>query len=255
MEMTIRTGFTRQRDGSQVGQLSYTDRISMAASILGGTALAIYGFSRRNWKGVSLAAGGAYLAYRAIAGNIDPDQRQIRIGFTINRQPDEVYNFVRDRQNWPRFIQGAQLKSEDGRFLSLTWGKRIGFRGACEAEITDEQPSQYIAWSSRPGSVDHRGVLHFRPTPGNRGTEISIAMEFKTPGAPISKAWSLLQGADPEQQIKESLRHVKQLLEAGEIPTTAGQSSGRRGIKGAALRRIYREPVAQVKTETRLAGD
>src|SRR5436190_23490139 len=103
--MTIRTGFTRERDGSQVGQLSYTDRISMAASILGGTALAIYGFSRRNWKGIGVAAGGAYLAYRAIAGNIDLDQRQIRIGFTINRPQEEVYNFVRDRLHWPRFSQ------------------------------------------------------------------------------------------------------------------------------------------------------
>jgi uncharacterized membrane protein len=253
--MTIRTGFTRQRDGSQIGQLSYTDRISMAASVLGGMALAIYGISRRSWKGIGLAAGGAYVAYGAVAGNLKPEQRQIRIAFTINRPPEEVYNFVRDRQNWPRFIQGPQLQSQDGKFLSVTWGKRMGFRGACEAEITDEQPGEFIAWSSRPGSVDHRGVLHFQPSPGDRGTEISIAMEFRTSAAPINRAWASLQSTDPEQQIRESLRHVKQLLEAGEIPTTIGQSSGRRGIKGAALRRIYREPVAEVRTETRLAGD
>ena len=121
-----------------------------------------------------MGAGGAYVAYRAVAGNFEPNQRQIRIAFTISRPPEEVYNFVRDRQNWSRFIQGAQLKSEDARLLSLTWGKRMGFRGSCEAEITDEQPGQYIAWTSRPGSVDHRGVLHFRAAPGDRGTEISI---------------------------------------------------------------------------------
>ena len=252
--MTIRTGFTRERDGSQVGKLSYTHRISMAASVLGGTALAIYGISRRGWRAIALGAGAAYVAYRAMAGNFEPNQRQIRIAFTISRPPEEVYNFVRDRQNWSRFIQRAQLQSEDARLLSLTWGKRMGFRGSCEAEITDEQSGQYIAWSSRPGSVDHRGVLHFRAAPGDRGTEISIAMEIRSPGAPISRAWTLLQGEDPEQQIRESLRHVKQLMEVGEIPTTVGQPSGRRGVTGAALRRLYREPVAE-KTETRLAGD
>jgi uncharacterized membrane protein len=31
----------------------------------------------------------------------------------------------------------------------------------------------------------------------------------------------------PEQQAREDLRHFKQLMEAGEIPTTAGQPAGR----------------------------
>src|SRR5207244_11193629 len=109
--MTIRTGFTRERDGSQVGKLSYTHRISMAASVLGGTALAIYGISRRGWKGIGLGAGGAYVAYRAMAGNFEPNQRQIRIAFTIIRPSEEVYKFVRDRQNWSRFLKVARVKS------------------------------------------------------------------------------------------------------------------------------------------------
>lgn len=56
--------------------------------------------------------------------------------------------------------------------------------------------------------------------------------------------------------MRESLRHVKQLLEAGEIPTTIGQPVGRRGLKGAAMRVIYRErPSEDAVEQTRLAGD
>jgi uncharacterized membrane protein len=195
------------------------------------------------------------MAYRAVAGNLKPEQRQIRIAFTVNRPPQEVYNFVHNRQNWPRLMPGMQLQSEDGKFLSLTWRKHMSFSGTWEAEITDEQPGNYIAWSSRPGSMDHRGVIHFRPAPGSRGTEVAIALEFKSPADSLGTAWAALQGQDPVQRIRESLRRLKQLMETGEIPTTAGQPFGARGMKGAALRRIYREPAIEVKTQTRLAGD
>jgi hypothetical protein len=36
-----------------------------------------------------------------------------------------------------------------------------------------------------------------------------------------------LLGAEPAQLIKEDLRRLKQVMEAGEIPTTEGQTSGR----------------------------
>jgi hypothetical protein len=35
-------------------------------------------------------------------------------------------------------------------------------------------------------------------------------------------------GEDADQQIREDLRRFKQLMEAGEIPTTVGQPHGRR---------------------------
>jgi hypothetical protein len=36
-----------------------------------------------------------------------------------------------------------------------------------------------------------------------------------------------LTGVDPKQLVKDDLRRLKQLLEAGEVATIAGQSSGR----------------------------
>src|SRR5207237_1200764 len=81
----------------------------------------------------------------------------------------------------------------------------------------------------------------FRKAPGNRGTEVSVALEYKAPGGAIARSLAALVGWEPEQVVRESLRHLKQLTEAGEIPTTAGQPVGRRGMKGAALRVLYRE--------------
>jgi len=43
-------------------------------------------------------------------------------------------------------------------------------------------------------------------------------------GATVAK----LFGEAPDQQISDDLRRFKQLMEAGEVATTEGQSSGRR---------------------------
>jgi len=55
--------------------------------------------------------------------------------------------------------------------------------------------------------------------------------------------------------VRESLRRLKLLMEAGEIPTTAGQPVGSRGLSGVTKRVIYREPQTEAAAETRLAGD
>ena len=56
-----------------------------------------------------------------------------------------------------------------------------------------------------------------------------------TPPAPavilhIDAAVKLTRRQQPQMMVREDLRRFKQLLEAGEIPTTEGQPSGRRNI-------------------------
>jgi uncharacterized membrane protein len=104
--------------------------------------------------------------------------------------------------------------------------------------------------------LEHRGVIHFKQAPGNRGTEVSVALEYKAPAGPIARGLASLVGWGPEQVVRESLRHLKQLMEAGEIPTTKGQPSGARGIRGTAKRIMFREgPSEQAVEQTRMAGD
>lgn len=143
----------------------------------------------------------------------------------------------------------------DGR-LRLTIGKPAGIDLESRVEITDHKPGEYIAWASDELMLEHRGVIRFDKAPGARGTEVKVALEFKAPAGPIARALASLVGWEPEQLVRESLRHLKQLLEAGEIPTTVGQPVGQRGLKGAAMRVIYRErPSEDAIEQARLAGD
>ena len=58
----------------------------------------------------------------------------------------------------------------------------------------------------------------------------------------------------PEQQIREDLRRFKALIEAGELPTTEGQPSGRRSLKIRSMEPFDREMLGNRQLNTQRAG-
>jgi uncharacterized membrane protein len=54
-----------------------------------------------------------------------------------------------------------------------------------------------------------------------------VDLEYRPPAGVIGAAMAKLSGRTPQREIDESLRRFKQLMEAGEIITTDGQSAGR----------------------------
>jgi hypothetical protein len=66
------------------------------------------------------------------------------------------------------------------------------------------------------------------PAPGGRGTEVTVPLEYSPPLGPAGAMVASLFGGAPDQHVREDLRRFKALMEAGETPTTEGQSSGRR---------------------------
>jgi uncharacterized membrane protein len=85
-----------------------------------------------------------------------------------------------------------------------------------------------IAWRTLDGAqVQHAGSVWFKEAPAGRGTELRVELQYNPPAGMIGAALAHLWGKDPDQQIHEDLHRMKQILEAGEIPTTEGQPRGR----------------------------
>jgi uncharacterized membrane protein len=252
MTITTRRTDFRQSDFSQRPD---SPKLATAAYVLGGTAIAAYGITRRNWAGAALAVGGASLIFYGINDAIRPYSGRVRVSYTIGAPVEAVFAYVRNPETWSRFLQGLGMESTGDETLKLTFGEPAGFKIISEARVTDEGKGEFIAWCSGAGPLQHRGVVRFRPAPGERGTEISLAFEFEAPAGPVARAVAQFVGWDPEQMARESLRHLKELLEAGEIPTTNNQPVGARGFKGAALRVLYREAPTEGSAKTRMAGD
>jgi uncharacterized membrane protein len=98
-----------------------------------------------------------------------------------------------------------------------------------DAEIFNDEPGHLIAWRSLPGSeIATAGSVKFTTVAQGKATEVRINEKFDPPGGQLGLALAKVLGSDPDELIRETLRAFKQLMEAGEIPTTQGQPTGRK---------------------------
>ncbi len=150
---------------------------------------------------------------------------------TVLRPRAEVYQFWRDFENFPRFMQHLELVQVSGVDRKMShWVSKgpLDTRVEWSAEITDEREGERIAWRSLPGSqIENSGSVIFQDAPGDRGTEVLVTLEYGPPGGKPGALVARLLGEEPEKQIHDDLRRFKQIMEVGEISTVLGQTSGR----------------------------
>jgi uncharacterized membrane protein len=221
------------------------------ASALAGGALAIYGLTRRTWGGVVLALVGGTLIYRGSTGHChmyemlgvntaettDNPLVSVPAGYgikveksvTINKSPEELYRFWRNFENLPRFMNHLESVRDTGEGRSHWVAKApAGKTVEWDAEVYNEKENELIAWRSLEGAdVDNAGSVRFEPATGGRGTVVRVTLKYDPPGGRLGSIIAKLFGEEPSQQIEEDLRRFKQVMEAGEAPTTEGQPSGR----------------------------
>lgn len=246
-----------QRAGGEKEELTKQQGVNVGeterwVSAIGGGALALYGLTRGNFPGVALALLGAGAIYRGTTGHCyaydmlgvntagnesDNPNVSVRGGrgvkveksLTINREPAELFSFWRNFENLPRFMKHLEEVRVTGEGRSHWVAKApAGTTVEWDAEVYNEKENEMIAWRSLEGSqVDNAGSVHFTPAPGGRGTQVRVVLKYDPPAGVIGAAVARLFGESPAQQIDEDLRRFKQLMEAGEVATTTGQSSGR----------------------------
>ncbi|ABA25253.1 cyclase/dehydrase (plasmid) [Trichormus variabilis ATCC 29413] len=154
---------------------------------------------------------------------------------TINKPVEELYRFWRNFDNLPRFIKHLkQVRVHDEKRSHWISKGFLNESVEWDVVITEDRENELIAWTSVEGAaIETSGRVHFKPAPGNRGTEVKTVREFTPPAGEIGAALAKpvidiakLFGEDPELQIKEDLRGFRMLMEAGEIATTEGQPRG-----------------------------
>lgn len=216
-----------------------------AAATLGGALLTIYGLTRNSTPGLGLAAAGGAILYRALNGSwsppgaisdVLPDMKDVAVtkSIAINKSPDEIYTFWRDFTNLPRFMKHlVSVEIVDERRSRWTATGPAGSEVAWDATIVDDQPGSLIAWQSDENAyVANKGTVHFDAAPAGRGTVVRVDLRYTPPAGMFGATVAWLFGEEPSQQIEGDLRRLRSILEAGEIPTTAGQPSGSRSLVG-----------------------
>jgi uncharacterized membrane protein len=241
-------------------------------SLLAGGALAVYGLQRRSGNGNAATLAGAALLYRGATGHcevyralgIDRARRRriaygrgraavadagsdtrARLGgprgihveesVTINRPVADVFRFWRKFENLPQFMRHLESVAvrEEGISHWVARGPG-GARAWWDARIINEIENRVIGWQSLAGSpIAIAGSVNFDET--SHGTRVRVHLQYNPPGGRLGAAVAWIFGEEPGRQVREDLRRFKALLETGEIPTTAGQPSGRKGSRRAAV--------------------
>jgi uncharacterized membrane protein len=208
------------------------------AGVAMATAVVAYGLSRRSLPGVAIAAAAAPFAYRGVTGewpgfaNGAADTRvalaggrgiHVRDAVRLEVPIEAVYGFWRRLENLPRFMSHLREVRDlgGGRSHWVAEGP-AGTAVEWDAEIINEIPNQVIGWRSMPGSdVASAGSVRFSTVRQGRSTQVSVHLQYATPGGRPARLLAFVLGRDPAHMIREDLRRVKQLLEAGEIPRGA----------------------------------
>jgi uncharacterized membrane protein len=247
------------------------------ASLVTGFAMLSFLFTRRPDLKVALPLGleAGYMLYRGATGHcvvyqlmdinrVEDSSRGIKVqrAITVNKPRDQLFRIWRNFENLPRFmthLNRVDVDESTGGTRSH-WVAKAPFGREVEwdSEIIEERENEHIAWRSLSGSVvENTGAVQFSDAPGGRGTIVSVSMEYRPPAGSMGAAVAKFMGEEPGIQIREDLRHFKQIMETGEIASVEGQPSGRNKDYEASLatRKHRRDLVEEASAESFPASD
>ena len=247
------------------------------ASLVTGLALLSFLFTRRPDMKVALPLGleAGYMLYRGATGHCvvyqlmdinraEDSSRGIQVqrAITVNKPRDELFRIWRNFENLPRFMTHLNRvdvdESTGGRHSHWVAKAPFGREVEWDSEVTEERENEYITWQSLPGSVvENMGTVQFSDAPGGRGTIVSVSMEYRPPAGSMGAAFAKLFGEEPAVQVREDLRHFKQIMETGEIASVEGQPSGRNKDFDGSLtdRKQHRDLVEEASAQSFPASD
>jgi uncharacterized membrane protein len=161
----------------------------------------------------------------AAAGLDVRDDDEVLVGRTVSiyRSRQELYDFWRDFRNLPLFMENIEaVEVMDGNLSHWVVRGPAGADLEWDSRITEDVPGEVIAWRSVEGaSVDNSGRVEFRDSPNARGTIVSVTIAYDPPGGKLGKVFAKIFRREPAIQARHELRRFKQLMETGELPTSA----------------------------------
>jgi uncharacterized membrane protein len=185
--------------------------------------------------GLGLAARGVTnLQFKRLLG-MDSQREAIDVEkvININAPVEELYNFWKNFENFPRFMAHVKEVKDlgDGRSHWKVTGP-AGVPVEWDAKITREEPNQAIAWKSLPSeTVKTAGIVQFHPNPDG-STRVTVRMSYTPPAGAIGHTVATLFGANPKQAMDEDLMRMKSLFEHGET-SVKGQKINKQELSGA----------------------
>jgi uncharacterized membrane protein len=143
---------------------------------------------------------------------------EVRRAITIWAPLDQVYQFWRDFENLPRFMQHLEsVRVLDDRRSHWVAKAPAGTSVEWDAEMVEDRPNELISWRTvGHADIPNQGTVRFLPAqPG--GTEVRVELHYQAPGGRLGALVAKLFGEEPDIQVGSDLRRLKQVMELGEV--------------------------------------
>lgn len=242
MDVTQSPGAHGMRRRDHVRRRNNVAELERWGSLASGAVAIAYGLSGRSRSRTLWSAAGTALVYRGLTGHCPvystlgvntangTDTREalggdrgihVHESVRLEKPVDEVYRFWRRLENLPRFMTYLERVDDLGNGRSHWVAKGpAGFDAEWDAEIINEVENKVIGWQSLPGSqISVAGSVNFDTVRGGQSTQVTVHLQYAPPAGRAAAFVAQLFGREPSQTIREDMRRLKQLLEAGEIPT------------------------------------
>ncbi|HEX6269895.1 MAG TPA: SRPBCC family protein [Anaerolineales bacterium] len=194
----------------------------------GGSLLTLYGLTRRGLSKPLVSTAGLVITARGLT-NMDPrsllglglgeNAIKVQKAININAPIDEVYQFWRNFENFPRFMDHVKEVSVHNGLSTWKVAGPAGSSVEFESHVINDVPNEVIEWQTVPDSQVHSaGFVRFDEN-RDGSTRVSVQMSYVPPAGALGHAVAQLFGVDPRQAMHEDLMRLKSLLEEGETST------------------------------------
>ena len=146
-------------------------------------------------------------------------QQILTAAVTVNRPIEEVYGFWKDPRNYARFMDSIEsVNPTTGGRSRWKVKAPVGLSVEWDAEIVSDQPNESIRWrSTEESSIENSGTVTFRRAAGDRGTIVTLQVEYKPRAGAVGAGVARFFSAIPKTHLANDLRRFKQLVEIGEV--------------------------------------
>jgi uncharacterized membrane protein len=191
-----------------------------------GTAIAAYGWRRRDKLGFCLSVLGAGVAaqgwmnrnvHSMLAFAEDCPGFELERTVRINAPVSDIYDFWCNPENYPKVfshISGIERQAENLYRWTISGPAAIPIHW--DGMITRTIPNTIVEWKSLPGSaVGNFGVARFDPN-YDASTRVHIRMFYRPPAGILGRFLAELFGSDPKKVLDQDLGRLKRIFEQDE---------------------------------------
>jgi len=133
----------------------------------------------------------------------------------INRPSRELYDFWRNFENLPQFMNNIKsVDTLDQKRSHWVIKAPAGTSVEFDSRVVDDIPGRMISWQSEEdATVPNRGRVEFIETAAGNATNVRVTLSYEPPAGTAGRLVAALFQREPSVQAREDLQRLKELME------------------------------------------